>query len=427
MAPARARAASTKPPCRMAFVYVPNGVVMEHWTPRADAAAPVSALPETLPRVLEPLARHRDKVTMLTGLTQNGGRALGDGPGDHGRAGASYLTSVHPKKTFGKDIQTGVSVDQIAAAKAGAVTRFASLELGCEEGIQGGNCDNGYSCAYSNSLSWRTPSTPNPPEVRPRAVFERLFGSADVERDPEKRRRNREQDRSVLDFVLEEANRLKGTLGGSDRRKLDEYLFAIRDIEARIARSEQERMEAPPMDLPPSIPADFGEHARLMFDLAALAFQTDSTRVVTIMLALEQSNRPYREIGVTEAHHGLTHHRGDAEKIEKIIRINQYHVAQFAYFLGKLDAAAEAGGTLLDHSMITYGSGLADGNRHEHHNLPTLLAGRGCGALLPGGRHLRYAPETPMANLHAAMLDKAGVNVETLGDSTGRLGYLSSL
>jgi hypothetical protein len=430
MVPALARAAATKPPCRMVFVYVPNGIVMDHWTPPLPASPePVSALPETLPRVLEPLARHRSNLTMLSGLTQNGGRALGDGPGDHGRAGASYLTSVHPKKTFGKDIQTGVSVDQIAAQKVGAQTRFASLELGCEEGIQGGNCDNGYSCAYSNSLSWRTPSTPNPPEVRPRAVFERLFGSAEIERDPAKRRRSQQQDRSVLDFVLEEANRLKGALGGSDRRKLDEYLFAIRDIETRITRSEQDeaRIDTPSLQLPPSIPADFSEHARLMFDLAALAFQTDSTRVVTIMLALEQSNRPYREIGVTEAHHGLTHHRGDPEKIEKIIRINQYHAAQFAYFLDKLASAPEAGGTLLDHAMITYGSGLADGNRHEHHNLPTLLAGRACGSLLPGGRLLRYAPETPMANLHVAMLDKIGVNMESLGDSTGRLGYLSNL
>jgi hypothetical protein len=428
-APARAAAAS-KAPCRMAFVYVPNGIVMDHWIPpQPGSGEAVSALPDALPRVLEPLAAHRRNIMMLSGLTQNGGRALGDGPGDHGRAGASYLTSVHPKKTYGRDIQTGISVDQIAAQRVGAQTRFGSLELGCEEGIQGGNCDNGYSCAYSNSLSWRTPSAPNPPEVRPRAVFERLFGGADVERDPVKRKRTEKYDRSVLDFVLEEANRLRGGLGSTDRRKLDEYLFSIRDIEKRIARAEQDesRMGPPPMQLPPSIPADFTEHSRLMFDLAALAFQTDSTRVATLMLALEQSNRPYREIGVTESHHGLTHHRGDPEKIEKIIRINRYHVEQFAYFLDKLGSIQEGGGTLLDNVMVTYGSGLADGNRHEHHNLPTLVAGRGCGGLHPGGRHLRYPPETPMANLHVAMLEKMGVPVESLGDSNGQLGYLSSL
>jgi hypothetical protein len=425
MVPAVARAASAKAPCRMAFVYVPNGIIMNHWIPGGGDDS-VSKLAADLPRILEPLAPQRDQITLLSGLTQNGGRALGDGPGDHGRAGASYLTSVHPKKTFGKDIQTGISVDQIAAQRIRAQTRFASLELGCEEGIQGGNCDNGYSCAYSNSISWRTPSTPNPPEVRPRAVFERLFGSSEIERDPVKRARIEKYDRSVLDFVLEEANQLKGTLGATDRRKLDEYLFAIRDIEKRIETAEREGKVAPPsMQLPLSIPGDFTEHSRLMFDLMLLAFQTDSTRVATLMLALEQSNRPYREIEVTESHHGLTHHRGDPEKIEKIIRINRYHVEQFAYFLAKLKATQDGDGTLLDHVMVTYGSGLADGNRHEHHNLPTLLAGRGSGALHAGGRHVRYPAETPMANLHIAMLDKMGVPVESLGDSNGRVGYLS--
>jgi hypothetical protein len=428
MMPAFCRAApAAKAPCRMAFIYVPNGIIMNEWTPKTEGD--IAKLPGTLPRILEPLAPYREDLMVLSGLTQNGGRALGDGPGDHGRAGANYLTAVHPKKTFGKDIQAGVSVDQIAAQKIGGRTRFASIELGCEQGIQGGNCDNGYSCAYSNSISWRTPSTPNPPEVRPRAVFERLFGSADIEPDPARRARLQKYDKSILDFVLEDANRLKSTLGGTDRRKLDEYLHAIRDIETRIQSAEQGKIPVMPAigKLPPSIPADFVEHSRLMLDLMTLAFQTDMTRVATLMLALEQSNRPYREIGVSEAHHGLTHHRGDPEKIAKVAQINRFHVEQFAYLMGKLKSIPDGDGTLLDHVMVTYGSGLADGNRHDHHNLPTLLAGRACGSLHPAGRHVRYPDETPMANLFVAMLDKMGVPAQSVGDSTGKLGYLSDL
>jgi len=409
----------SKAPCRIAFVYVPNGIIMDAWTPRTEGE--ISKLPTALPRILEPLAPYREDLMVLSGLTQNGGRALGDGPGDHGRAGANYLTAVHPRKTFGKDIQTGISVDQIAAQKIGGKTRFASIELGCEQGIQGGNCDNGYSCAYSNSISWRTPSTPNPPEVRPRAVFERLFGSAET--------RPQKYDRSILDLVLEEANRLRGTLGGTDRHKLDEYLTAVRDIETRIQSVEKGKVPIVPSmgNLPASIPADFVEHSRLMFDLMTLAFQTDMTRVMTLMLALEQSNRPYREIGIAEAHHGLTHHRGDPDKIEKVAQINRFHVEQFAYLLGKLKSIPDGDATLLDHVMVTYGSGLADGNRHDHHNLPIVLAGGGCGGIHPAGRHIRYPDETPMANLFVAMLDKMGVPVESVGDSSGKLGYLSDL
>ncbi len=427
MMPAFSRAAAaSKAPCRMAFVYVPNGIVMDAWIP--DTRGEISPLPDALPKILEPLASHRQQLMVLSGLTQNGGRALGDGPGDHGRAGANYLTAVHPRKTFGKDLQAGVSADQIAAQRIGAETRFRSLELGCEQGIQGGNCDNGYSCAYSNSISWRTPSAPNPPEVRPRAVFERLFGAGDSERDPVGRARRQRYERSIIDLVLEDANRLKTTLGATDRRKLDEYLFAIRDIETRIQSAERRPLPATPASesLPPGIPADFVEHSRLMFDLLTLAFQTDMTRVATLMLALEQSNRPYREIGIQEAHHGLTHHRGDPDKIAKVARINRFHVEQFAYLLGRLKSTPDGDGSLLDHVMVTYGSGLADGNRHDHHNLPTLLVGRG-GGIQPGGRHVRYADETPMANLFVALLDRMGVPVESLGDSDGKLGYLSNL
>jgi hypothetical protein len=424
MIPAFTRAAVAKPPCRMAMLYVPNGIIMDEWLPQALLQAPegVSALPSEFPRVSSVLAPFRSEMMMLGGLTQNGGRALGDGPGDHGRAGANYLTCVHPKKTNGRDLQTGISLDQVAAKRLAGKTRFASIELGCEEGVQGGSCDNGYSCAYSNSISWRTPSSPMPAEIRPRAVFERLFGA--VELDP----RAAKYDKSILDMVTADAQRLNTQLGGADKRKLDEYLFSIRDLEKRIASAESNSRTAPPdVPAPPAgIPADFSEHSRIMFDLMTLAFQTDSTRVATVLLALEQSPRAYPEIGIPEAHHGLTHHQGDKEKIEKVTQINCFHAKQFAYLLAKLKSTPDGDGTLLDHSMITYGSGLSDGNAHDHSNLPTVLAGGGCGTLKPG-RYVRYPKETPMGNLFVAMLDRMGVPVESLGDSSGELGYLSDI
>jgi hypothetical protein len=429
MIPAFARAGATpsKAPLRMAFVYVPNGIVMDEWTPQTTGDA--AKISEKLPSILEPIAAYRENLLVLSGLTLNGGRALGDGPGDHARAGASFLTAAHPKKTYGADIQTGISVDQVAARHIGHQTRFASLELGCEEGLLGGNCDNGYSCAYSNSISWRTPSTPMPPEISPRAVFERLFGAEETESDPVRRARQRRYDRSILDFVLEDARRLQTRLGPIDRRKVDEYLFSVRDIEKRIEGTERESAAAvkPAMERPPSsIPDNFVEHARVMFDLLSLAFQTDLTRVSTVMLSLEQSNRNYREIGIPDSHHGLTHHRGDKEKIAKVARINRLHVEQFGYFLGKLNSIPDGDGTLLDHTMLLYGSGLSDGNRHDHHNLPVLIAGRANGTI-HSGRHIRYPDETPMANLYIAMLDRMGLKSESFADSDGRLGYLSSL
>jgi Protein of unknown function (DUF1552) len=409
---------------RMAFLYVPNGIVMEYWTPPGELG---STPLETLPRLSSMLAPYKNDLLMLSGLTSNGGRALGDGPGDHGRAGAAYLTGVHPKKTYGKDIKTGVSMDQVAARQLEGRTKFASLELGCEEGIQGGNCDNGYSCAYSNSLSWRTENTPNPPEIRPRAVFERMFGVADDEKDPAKRKRLQSYQKSILDVVLGDANSLKSTLGGGDRRKLDEYLFAIRDIEKRIQQTEKNNDVRVPVLAPSaSIPTEFHEHSMIMMDLLTLAFQTDMTRIITVLMGIEQSPRNYPEIGITEGHHGLTHHQGDKEKIEKVAQINAYHIKQFTYLLDKLKATSDGDGTLLDHSMIVYGSALADGNAHQHNNLPTVLAGRANGTLRPG-RHVRYADETPMTNLYLSMLDRMGVPVEQIGDSNGRLEGLSDL
>ncbi len=411
-------------PNRMALLYVPNGIIMEEWTPTGGLGSTPLA---DFPRVSRALAPYRNDVLMLTGLTSDAGREHGDGGGDHARAGAAYLTCAHPRKTHGKDIKAGVSMDQIAARHFEGQTRFESLELGCEEGIQGGNCDNGYSCAYSNSLSWRTENTPNPPEIRPRAVFERLFGAADDEKDPAVRQRMGSYRRSILDMALGEAERLKSSLGGSDRRKLDEYLYAVRDIEKRIQSAERSNVARVAIDAPSaSVPDDFAEHSQLMFDLLALAFQTDMTRVVTVLLAIEQSPRNYPEIGITEGHHGLTHHQGDKGKIEKVTQINEYHIKQFTYLLDKLKSIRDGDGTLLDNSMIVYGSGLADGNQHQHHNLPAVIAGRGRGTIRPG-RHLRYADETPMANLFLSMLDRMRVPVDTWGDSTGRLDGLNDL
>jgi hypothetical protein len=421
MTPAFAAASRLGPntPRRLAFVYVPNGIIMKDWTPAADGSA------FEFTRVLKPLEPYRKDLLVLSGLTHNTGRALGDGPGDHARAAASFLTGVHPKKTAGADICSGVSVDQIAAQKIGGATRFASLELGCEDGRLVGNCDSGYSCAYSNSISWRTASTPMPPEVNPRAVFERLFG--DASETPEARAKRLTYNKSILDFVLEDTQRLKGDLGKTDRRKLDEYLDAVRTIERRIELAEHDSQQfSPTIEKPAGVPVEFVDHVRLMFDLMILAFQADLTRISTFMICREGSTRTYREIGVSDAHHPLTHHRGNPEWIEKVAKINCFHLEQFAYFVGKLKSIPDGDGTLLDRMMVVYGSGLADGNQHTHNDLPVAIAGGGNGALRLG-RHVRYPKETPMTNLYVAMLDHMGVTPEHIGDSTGELQHLVDL
>lgn len=408
-------------PVRMAFSYVPNGIIMEDWTPAAPGAL------KALPSILEPISEFRGDVMLLSGLTHNNGRALGDGPGDHARAAASFLTGVHPKKTDGADIRNGISVDQVAAELVGGRTRFASIELGVEHGRLAGNCDSGYSCAYSNSISWRSETTPMPPEVNPRLVFERLFGRPGDSNDPVARAKRKRYEKSILDFVQQDTRKLQSELGTTDRRKLDEYLTGVREIEKRIEASEASAAQTTPsMDRPSGVPVDFAEHAKLMFDLQVVAFQTDQTRIATFMLAREGSNRTYREIGVPGGHHGLTHHRNDEEKIRKISKINRYHMELFSYFLKRLDSIQEGDGTLLDHSMVLYGSGLADGNKHTHHDLPVLVAGRAAGGLHPG-RHMRYDTETPMANLYLTLLDRMGVHPESIGDSNGRLEHLTDL
>lgn len=410
-------------PLRSVFIYVPNGIDMKNWTPDAEGGS------FALPRILEPLAQHRKETLVLTGLMDHNGAALGDGPGDHARASASFLTGVHPKKTAGADISVGISVDQIAAQKIGKATRLASLELGCEDGHLAGNCDSGYSCAYVNSISWRTPTAPNPPEVNPRAVFERLFGSEEDATDPAAQSRRARFRKSILDLVSEDTNRLAGDLGTTDRRKLDEYLSSIREVERQIEMGEKQRRESgvvlPSIEKPDGIPIEFGEHARLLFDLLTLALQTDTTRVATFMMAREGSNRAYREIGVPEGHHGLSHHRNDPALIEKIAKINRYHMENFAYFIQKLNSAQEGEGTLLNRTMVLYGSGISDGNRHNHDDLPVLLVGGPDASR--GGKHIRYKSETPITNLYLSMLDRMGVQTEKFGDSHGRLDYLTDL
>jgi hypothetical protein len=423
MSPAFAAGAArlgAKSPIRMTVAYVPNGIVMKDWTPAAEGAD------FEFTRILKPLEAYRDRLLVLSNLAQINGRPLGDGPGDHARAASTFLTGAHPRKTAGADISVGVSVDQVAAQGLGNQTRFASLELGCEDGRQVGNCDSGYSCAYSNSLSWRTPNAPNPPEINPRAVFERLFGTNTAD-DAASRAKRARYDKSILDFVLEDAHKLQGDLGATDRRKLDEYLTAVRDIERRISDSEKNNTDVvPTIDKPAGVPVDYSDHAHLMFDLQTIALQADLTRIITFMMGREGSNRTYREIGVPDAHHPITHHRNDPEMVEKVTKINCYHVEQFAYFLGKLKSIPEGDGTLLDHTIVLYGSGLSDGNRHTHHQLPVLVAG-GSIAGFKSGRHVRYAPETPMNNLFLTILDRMGVPAHALGDANGELDRLSGV
>ncbi len=420
MTPAFGAAAqeAAKAPVRLSFSYVPNGIIMEHWTPQGVGAA------FELSRTLKPLAPFRDELLVISGLADHNGNALGDGGGDHARAGGSFLTSSHPKKTGGADIHAGVSVDQIAAREVGSSTQLPSLELGLDDARTVGNCDSGYSCAYTNSLSWRAPSSPMPPEYSPRRAFERLFGTQDLTLDPETRARRARYRKSILDMAREDTGKLVRSLGAADQRKIDEYLYAIREIEKRIGSAERdEDAFHPPIKKPAGIPVAFVDHAKLMYDLQVLAFQADLTRVGTMVIGREGSVRTYPEIGVPDPHHPLTHHRNDPESIERVTKINGLHAELFAYYLEKLRSTPDGDGSLLDHSMVLYGSGLSDGNRHLHENLPILVAGRGNGNLKTG-RHIVLGEQTPLANLFLVMLDHAGAHQESFGDSTGRLAGL---
>ncbi|HYT73915.1 MAG TPA: DUF1552 domain-containing protein [Vicinamibacterales bacterium] len=407
-------------PLRLAFTYVPNGVTMADWTPQAEGAG------FEFSRILKPLEPFRDDMLVLSGLAHRSGTALGDGAGDHARAAASYLTGVHPRKTAGADIENGISVDQIAAQHLAGRSRFPSLELGCDDSRTVGNCDSGYSCAYTNSLAWRGSATPMPPETNPRLVFERLFGDVDTSVPPEIRARRLLHRRSILDLVTVRTQQLMRDLGPSDRRKLDEYLSSIREIEARIEKAEKDPVGlTPTIDKPSGVPVLYADYANLMFDLQIVAFQTDSTRVVTMMMGREGSLRTYPEIGVPDPHHPLTPHRGNPEWIEKVTKVNTMHMELFAGFIRKLKATPDGDGTLLDHSLIVYGSGLSDGNRHTHNDLPVVVAGRGGDLRL--GRHVVYPKDTPMTNLYLTLLDRMGVHAEHIGDSTGEVQQLTEV
>ena len=411
-------ASASTPVTRVAFVYTANGVIMQDWTPAGEG--PGFGFSKTL----TPVEPFRDDLLVLTGLAHHNGKALGDGPGDHARAAASWLTGVHPKKTRGADIRNGMSVDQMLAETIGRDAPLPSLELGLQDVWMVGNCDSGYSCAYSNTISWSSPTTPLPYENNPSRVFSRLFGDGGTT-DPAVRAVRARQNRSLLDFVRDDAARLRATLGAGDRRKLGDYLDSVREVERRI-RNARHDVDMPVMDHPDGVPPTFEEHVRLMSDLITIAFQADLTRVVTLMYSREQGNRTYRSIGVPDGHHGLSHHLNDPEKMSRLAMIDRHHVAMLAYFLGKLRAAQDGDGSLLDHSMVVYGASLSDSNAHTHDDLPTLLAGGGGGALR-GGRHLRYPDGTPMTNLFLTLLDRLGVHRERVGDSTGRIAHLSAL
>ncbi len=425
MLPSVMKAAATSPiggaARRLVFMYLPNGMDMDNWTPKSMGDK------FDLPSTLDPLQPVRQQVSVLSGLAHVNARGLGDGPGDHARANACFLTGVHPRKTAGADIHVGASADQIAAMQIGKNARLPSLELSCETAMrQAGACDSGYACAYQNNISWRDENTPMPPLGDPRLVFERLFTASEEDPDLVAGRTLRESCRgSILDVIRGDAKAFQKNLGATDRRKMDEYLTGLRETEVAIEQAAKfKAAEAakprPAMEKPEGIPGDFTEHVRLMYDLLALALQTDSTRIATMMIQREGSNRPYPFIGVTEGHHDLSHHGNSAEKKEKIAKINRFHIEQVAYFLGKLQSMKEGFGTVLDNSMIVVGSAIADGNAHQHHDLPVLLCGGGAGSLKPG-RHVRYDKETPMTNLYMALLDRMGAKTDKIGDSTGRL------
>ena len=420
MIPTNALSQSMKArPNRMAFIYVPNGVNIENWTPKTEGIG------FELTPTLQPLKNVKEDFMVLTGLTQDKARPHGDGGGDHARSAASWLTGCQAKKTYGADIKAGLSVDQLAAQRIGKLTRFASLELGCERGGQAGNCDSGYSCAYSSNLAWRAENTPVAKEINPRLVFERLFTNGDPNESAESRARRNRYKKSILDFVAEDAKTLKNKLGAHDQHKLEEYFAGVREIEARLEQMERSGgvISIGGVKQPEGVPQNYADHIRLMGDMMVLAFQADLTRICTFMWANEGSNRSYKLVNVSEGHHDLSHHGRDPEKMKKIAEINKFHTTQLAYILEKMKSIREGDGTMLDNSMIVYGSGISDGDRHNHDDLPILVAGRGAGTIKTN-RHIVYPQDTPMTNLFLSMLDRVGVRAETIGDSTGRLQQL---
>jgi hypothetical protein len=405
---------AAKSASRLAFIYVPNGAVMDKWTPTASGRG------FELSPTLSPLEPFRNQLLVTSGLAHLQANSFDDGAGDHSRGTAAWLSGIHAKRTEGADVQLGVTADQIAAREIGQHTQLPSLELALETIDLVGNCDNGYSCAYMNTLSWRTPTTPLPAETNPRKVFRRLFGTGD---SPEQRKTELNYDKSILDSVLQDVSRLQRSLGPSDNSRLAEYFDSIRDVERRIQKAEERNLlsELPIIDAPTGIPDTFEEHIQMMFDLQVLAFQADITRVITFLIGRELSNRTYPAIDINEAHHSVSHHQNKAEQIAKLVKINTYHITKLAGFLEKMRSTQDGeGGNLLDQLTLVYGSGLSDGNRHDHSPLPIIVAGGGSGRM-KGGAHIASPKDTPMSNLLLAALDTVGVRVDKLGDSTGML------
>lgn len=418
MSPTRLLAAKSTlaaPPLRMGFFYVPNGIHMQDWTPDAEGSS------YGLTRTLERLKEHKSDFNVLSGLTLDGARAHGDGGGDHARSVAAFLTGAHPRKTNGADINNQISVDQATAAKVGDATRFGSLELGLEASAQAGNCDSGYSCAYASNMSWRGPTQPVAKEVDPGAVFDRLF-AAQSSNETRRMKSVREKYRkSIIDFSLEDAKSLHKQLPAIDRRKLDEYLYSIRDVEKRVAGADRLSVNeegVPDYPRPRGVPKALSEHSELMMDMITLAYQTDSTRILSFMFTNAGSNRSYPEIDIKEGHHELSHHGKSESKQKSIATINRFHLDRFGELLKRLKGVSEGEGTLLDNCMIVYGSGISDGDRHNHDDLPILLAGK-AGGRIESGRHIKYENGTPLCNLYTWMMQQMGVQTDSFGDSNG--------
>jgi hypothetical protein len=399
---------------RLCFVYVPNGMVMQDWTPAATGKNF-----EFTP-ILRPLQQFREQTLVLSHLSCHNANPLGSGPGDHARASASFLTGAHPRES-GSDIFAGVSADQVVAQAIGDQTRFPSLEVGLEDTRMVGLCDGKYSCAYTSSISWRTPTTPLPPLTNPRHVFERLFGNVDANVDGATAERRARYRRSILDSAAEAARDLNASVGPADRRRIDEYLESIREVERGLERFQGSNVASRPgIERPSGTPADYAEHSRLMYRLQALALEADLTRVITMMVGRESSIRAYDQIGIPESHHQLSHHRNDPAALAKLTKIQTYQLGFFAEFIARLQATQDGDATLLDRSMIVYGAGISDSNRHIHENLPVLVMGKGNGKLT-SGRHIDFQRDIPVTNLHLALLDRMGARPERLGDSTGAL------
>ncbi|MDF1752246.1 MAG: DUF1552 domain-containing protein [Verrucomicrobiales bacterium] len=409
---------ATKSPLRMAYVYTPNGIIMPKWTPKDTGDR------WKLTETLQSLSKVQGDLQVITGLAHDKAEPNGDGGGDHARATATFLTGMQARKTAGADIKLGVSVDQLAAAGVKGQTKLNSLQLGCDTVRKAGRCDSGYSCAYQFNFSWSSPTMPLAPEIDPRLVFEKLFGSEFSNEDKASRAKRIAHRKSLLDYVMDDAKSYQRNLGYADSQKIDEYLNGVREVEQKIENAEKFTAQLPMGEKPKGIPSDYDAHIRIMYDLMLMAFQSDTTRVASFLVAHDGSNRSFRDIGVPDSHHGLSHHREDKEKIAKLKKIDKFYVEQFAYFLERMKQTRDhTGANLLDQSMIVYGGGISDGNRHDHDNLPVILAGGGGGSLRKG-RHIKTDSAVPMTNLYLSLLEKFGTKVDRMGDSTGRFDLI---